>query len=161
MNKLLKLLILLILVIIIGMVATKDERQPPNSIGGLEVSEYYIKAVSPPTFQSQEVLASSTIPDCPYYHLISQYEWHHGVACAVIRHESNNDPNAHFFSHYYGDDSWGLFQINLYGNLRHQRPSADWLVVPENNVAYAYEMWQIHGWRPWAVCHNGKVRCWL
>ena len=63
--------------------------------------------------------------------------------------ESGLNPNALNDNPRTSDYSVGLFQINLYGELAKSRPSEEWLRVPENNVAYAYEMYQRSGWTPW------------
>jgi len=53
-----------------------------------------------------------------------------------------------------GDDSWGLFQINLFGSLKYGRPSPDYLSNPEQNIAYAAGMWRSQGWKPWSCRHK-------
>lgn len=128
------------------------------------LEDAFIEVPLEPVFKEPiENQVLGTRKDCPYYELIAQYEWNTDVACAVMKYESRFDPEAHFFSHRTKDNSYGLFQINLYGNLANERPSAEWLLVPENNVQYAYELWKKHGWRPWGVCHppNQRVTCWL
>ena len=64
--------------------------------------------------------------------------------------ESGLNPLAHNYNPKTGDNSWGLFQINLYGDLKHERPSPEWLVIPENNIQYAYELYLRSGWTPWS-----------
>lgn len=131
---------------------------------GEAVEDVFIEVPLEPVFKEPvETQVLGTRKDCPYYELIAQYEWNTDVACAVMKYESRYDPEAHFFSHRTKDNSYGLFQINLYGNLANERPSAEWLLVPENNVQYAYELWKKDGWRPWGVCHppNQRVTCWL
>lgn len=71
-------------------------------------------------------------------------------ALAVMKLESGNNPGAHNFNPATGDDSWGLLQVNRYGSLAAARPSAEWLTVPANNIAYAAGIWRAQGWcRPW------------
>lgn len=50
----------------------------------------------------------------------------------------NDNPNT-------GDYSVGCFQINLIGDMRKSRPPEPWLLQPENNVRYAYEMYVAQG----------------
>lgn len=88
-----------------------------------------------------------------YYDLISQYDWNVATAYRIMMCESSGNPNAHNFSYRTLDDSWGLFQINLWGNLKKNRPSPEWLLVPENNIAYAHQMYLRNGWRPWRNCY--------
>ena len=84
--------------------------------------------------------------------IINQYDWDAKFARKIIVCESRNNPNAHNFSDKTKDDSWGLFQINRYGELAKNRPSSEWLLIPENNVAYAYFLYQKKGWQPWKKC---------
>ena len=151
------LVILLVVIILLGVLTLGSEDVGSTNIG----DKAFIEVPVEPVFVEPQVLG--TKKGCPYYELIAQYEWNTDVACAVMKYESRYDPEAHFFSHRTKDNSYGLFQINLYGNLANERPSAEWLLVPENNVQYAYELWKKHGWRPWGVCHppNQRVTCWL
>ncbi len=97
-------------------------------------------------------------PDVPYA-AIYEYSWNHDVARAIIMAESGGNPRAVNNNPRTRDYSIGLFQINLYGRLANERPPADWLKVPENNIQYAYTLYQQRGWQPWSVCKNGAVRC--
>ncbi len=73
-------------------------------------------------------------------------------ALRIMECESHGDENAIGDGHLtfwrngkeYGS-SYGLFQIrNLPG-----RPAPEWLLVPENNVQYAYKLYQASKWNPW------------
>jgi len=55
--------------------------------------------------------------------------------------ESGGNPNAISPD----GENIGLMQINLIHGY-----SAEYLLVPENNVAVAYEIWLDQGWLPWA-----------
>ena len=137
-----------------------EETESKNIVVG---EDLFIQVPLEPIFVKPQVLGTKKSEKCPYYELIAQYEWNTDVACAVMKYESRYDPEAHFFSHNTKDNSYGLFQINLYGDLAKERPSAEWLLVPENNAQYAYELWKKYGWKPWGVCHppNQRVTCWL
>jgi hypothetical protein len=84
--------------------------------------------------------------------LLSQYDWDIRIARAVMLCESNGNPNALNNNPATNDYSVGLFQINLYGNLRADRPSEEWLKVPANNIEYAYTLYSQSGWKPWVNC---------
>jgi len=84
--------------------------------------------------------------------MVSEYGWNDKIAYKVMICESGGNPNAHNFSHITKDDSWGLFQINLYGNLAKTRPSAEYLKNPINNIEYAYKIYLSEGWGAWKNC---------
>lgn len=68
-------------------------------------------------------------------------------------YESSGNPVAHNYNPSTGDDSWGLYQINLYGRLKDDRPSVEELKDPEKNIAFAAELFRNSGnsFRPhWA-----------
>lgn len=90
-----------------------------------------------------------------YADLINQYSWNPQIAYAVMMAESRGNPQALNNNPATADYSVGLFQINLYGALANDRPSEEWLRIPENNIAYAYKMWQQSGWYPWSVYKSG------
>lgn len=70
----------------------------------------------------------------------------HDRAIRVMIQESSRNPAIHNFNPSTGDDSYGCFQINLAGNNRYSRPSPAELVIADNNVAFAYKLWQSTGW---------------
>ena len=84
--------------------------------------------------------------------MLQKFDWDADIAWSVMNCESNGNPIAHNFSVETRDDSWGLFQINLYGDLATKRPSPEWLVIPENNINYAFQLYQQGGWEHWKNC---------
>jgi len=106
-----------------------------------------VRAISVPTlplkFATYGVLTDN------WYNLLTQYDWDAETAYEIMLCESKGNPEAHNFSHKTKDDSWGLFQINLYGELAKTRPSPEWLKIPENNIDYAYKIYLENGWGQW------------
>jgi hypothetical protein len=90
----------------------------------------------------------------PYYDLVSQYDWCVDTAYKIMGCESSLNPNAINVNHRTLDYSVGLFQVNLYGNLSSVRPSKEWLLVPENNIEYAYQIWLKQGYSAWRNCYR-------
>ena len=96
------------------------------SFGGVETYEKeVVEIVEPPTVEE----------------MIAEYDWNVEHALIIASCESgmrvdvvNDDPSTR-------DYSVGLFQVNLYGNLKDHRPSEEWLKIPENNIEYAYKLW--------------------
>lgn len=131
-----------------------SEVELSGNSGELEVSGVlsagYLKADHVVT-----VVDKPIAPQGDFYALIAQYDWDVPTAYAVMMAESRGNPNALNNNPATADYSVGLFQINLYGALANDRPSEEWLRVPENNVAYAYKMWQQSGWYPWSVYKSG------
>lgn len=146
-HKLLKLLFLLVLVILIGRIVIGKEQQkgleeieeiPLEDTSGFIVSGSFIMVESPPVYIKTQVLATRT----DYYHLFTQYDWDADIAHKIMMCESSGNPNA------VGDTntkyhSYGLMQIRALPN----RPSPEWLKVPENNISYAYKIYLQEGKR--------------
>lgn len=91
---------------------------------------------------------------------IRKYNWRQDVALAVAKAESGLRPNAHNYSDVTKDNSWGCFQINIYGANARTRPPASELVKPEVNVAFAYRIYVGNGHSfigQWGVCR--KISC--
>ena len=77
------------------------------------------------------------------------------VAWAVAMKETHGNPIAHNFSRYTQDDSYGEFQINLYGPLKGRirefgLKSANQLLNPIKNAQIAFSMSSGgKDWSPW------------
>ena len=77
------------------------------------------------------------------------------VAWAVAMKETHGNPVAHNFSHWTQDDSYGVFQINLYGALKgrlshYGLKSAKQLTDPIKNAQIAFSMSSGgKNWSPW------------
>lgn len=74
-----------------------------------------------------------------------KYDWPQADAYKIMFKESSNKPGTINDNPATGDYSVGCFQINLIGNMRNTRPPEPWLLVAENNVKYAYEMYVAQG----------------
>jgi hypothetical protein len=119
--------------------------------------------VTDPTRDSNAVLVAPISPpkkhktDCDLYKsIIKDYNWDWDIAYQVMKLESNCNPNALNDNPNTGDYSVGLFQINLMGGLANERPSEEWLKVPENNIAYAHDLYTAYGWRIWTTYRKIK-----
>lgn len=104
------------------------------------------------------MVAQPTLTGCDAYTaLINKYEWDKSVARAIMRAESNCNPNA-------VGDTWvidgiyapscGLFQVRTLAG----RPDCESLKNPEVNIAWAYRLYTAHGFQPWSVYNNGAYR---
>lgn len=84
------------------------------------------------------------------------------VAVAVCLGESEANEKA--FNGSGQDLSYGLFQINMRGDLgpdrrkRYGLASNEDLYVPETNVRVAYDIWRQAGFRPWGAYTSGGYR---
>jgi len=93
------------------------------------------------------------------------------VAWAVAMKETHGNPLAHNFSNKTGDDSYGVFQINLYGSLKGRvkefgLKSAKQLTDPVTNASIAYSL--SSGGKDWSPWHSNPgerdhylVQMWL
>ena len=77
-----------------------------------------------------------------YTRLLRKYDWDIESAKRIMMCESSGNPNA------IGDTdteyfSYGLMQVRA---LR-DRPEPEWLLVPKNNIEYAYKIWLQEGKR--------------
>jgi len=93
------------------------------------------------------------------------------VAWAVAMKETHGNPLAHNFNPHTGDNSYGVFQINLYGALKARvkafgLKSAKDLTDPVTNAVIAYRI--SSGGKDWSPWHanpgerdHGLVQQWL
>lgn len=86
--------------------------------------------------------------------MIAQYDWDKDLAYKIMMCESGGNPLALNDNPKTKDYSVGLFQVNLYGDNAKSRPSEDWLKVPENNVAYAYQLYKDGGFKAHWSCFS-------
>lgn len=68
--------------------------------------------------------------------------------------ESGLNEKAHNYNPKTKDDSYGLFQINLWGNNKKTRPSAETLLNPEENIKFAKSLYDNAGGfsKDWINC---------
>jgi len=93
--------------------------------------------------------------------IICSYDWDVKTAVAIAYAESGLNANAHNYNPKSKDDSYGIFQINLYGKLKYARPSPEELLNPEKNIAFAYSMYKSQGWKPWGAYNNKSYQIYL
>jgi len=93
--------------------------------------------------QTSEAETAPQASDCASE--IQKYDWPQEQAYNVMMIESRNDHTVINNNPSTGDYSVGCFQINLIGNMRNTRPSEESLLIAENNVAYAYQMYKAQG----------------
>lgn len=82
-----------------------------------------------------------------YDHLLAQYDWPVTSARAVMLCESGGVADRHNYNPATKDNSWGLYQVNLWGGNARTRPPATELIKPEVNIAYAYGLYISQGRR--------------
>ena len=87
------------------------------------------------------------------------------VAYAVAMAESSGDSTAHNDDESTGDDSYGLFQINMLGDMGPERrklyslKSNKMLFDPLTNAQVAFDLSQAGtDWSPWSVYTNGNYK---
>jgi hypothetical protein len=92
------------------------------------------------------------------------------VAVAVALGESDGDANGYYHNLTTDDKSYGLWQINMLGDLLPVRlrqfniPNADVLFDIETNaraMKFVFDesvSWGYSGWRPWGAYTNGRYR---
>lgn len=76
---------------------------------------------------------------------LGKYDWPQAAAYKVMMRESTNNPRVINNNPRTGDYSVGCFQINLIGGMRYTRPSEASLLIAENNVRFAYQLWVSQG----------------
>lgn len=109
---------------------------PQNLVPGARSSMATQSQVSNGSSQQEiELLASLIMRYFP------QEEWENAFRVAMA--ESGGNPQAH---NPVGEDSRGFFQINMRAH-----PNAGNTFDPEQNVAYAANLWQRQGWNPWTT----------
>lgn len=89
--------------------------------------------------------------------LINKYDWDIDIAYAVAQAESELLPTAYNPEWHNGcQGSYGIMQIAC---IHEEEPNK--LFDAEYNIRRAFELYEEQGWKPWGVCHDGKVQCGL
>lgn len=89
------------------------------------------------------------------------------VMAAIAMAESSGRPTAHNPNASTGDNSYGLWQINMIGNMGPERrrlfgiPSNEALFDPLTNAKAAFRIYQSQGLRAWSVYSSGRYRQYL
>lgn len=86
------------------------------------------------------------------------------IATAVAMSESGGNPNAHNLNVATGDDSYGLWQVNMLGNLAAPRRAVFGIAANEElfdpliNAKAARHIRSTQGWGAWSDYKNGKYK---
>jgi hypothetical protein len=90
------------------------------------------------------------------------------IAAAIAMAESGGDPNAHNTNAETGDNSYGIWQINMKGKLGPERRSEfglknnEALYDPKTNARVMAELSLYgHNFKPWTTYKNGKYKAYL
>ena len=87
-----------------------------------------------------------------YRHLVSQYDWAVTTAMAIMRAESGCSPLADNTGlNRDGSNDKGLFQVN---SIHHRLISDHDRLIPEKNIAVAYQIYKGSGWKAWSAYNN-------
>jgi hypothetical protein len=138
-------------------VAGTAQTVSPQPVNPQPITERPQEVLTPPSVEQSRPPVQPT-SSCEAE--IRKYNWRQDVALAVAKAESGLRPDAHNFSHTTRDNSWGCFQINIYGANAITRPPASELVKPEVNVAFAWQLYVSNGYSfigQWGVCR--KIAC--
>lgn len=117
--------------------------------------ESYLQAIlqppNNPTITAGRIKVSDTSKEYIREEIRSVFGTYAKTAIRIAMCESNLRPDALNDNSRTGDYSVGIFQINLYGALAKNRPSEEWLLIPKNNISYAYQMFLESGrkFTPW------------
>lgn len=84
------------------------------------------------------------------------------IAVAVAKAESGGNANDHNGNAATGDDSYGLWQINYYGDLKASRTASfgpgPGLLDPQKNANAAYQIFKRSGWGAWSTYKDGDYK---
>lgn len=87
------------------------------------------------------------------------------TATAIAFAESGGNPNAHNGNAGTKDDSYGLWQINYYGDLKASRTKAfgpgPGLLDPQKNANAAHQIFKQSGWSAWSTYKSGTYKKFL
>lgn len=110
-----------------------------------------IKPLEAPTLKVE--VESDEWGDCEKYRpIFAKFDWDIERMLKVCECESGGNPNAENLKA--PDNSHGLLQINLHGELAKERPSEQELRNPEKNIEFGYKIYKGQGYRAWKICAN-------
>jgi len=112
-----------------------------------------IQALEPVSVKEQTATTIQVAGACAQYRpLLAQYGWNVNVMYGVMQAESHCNPNAnnHGVGNYDGIPDYGLMQ--LHGQA---------IYDPVQNVAAAYRLWKVQGYRAWTTYTSGLYLAYL
>ena len=89
------------------------------------------------------------------------------TAVAIAKAESGGNPRAHNNNANTGDNSYGLWQINMIGSMGPARRKSFGIVTnealfdPVTNAKAAHQVYKEQGWNAWSVYKSGSYRKFL
>lgn len=100
----------------------------------------------------EEVIEAPVLVGCDLYRAeVEKYDWDPDTMMRIMKAESGCNPEALNDNPATGDYSVGLLQINLYGGNAAHRPPEEELLIPKNNIAFAYELFKNGGYHHWTT----------
>lgn len=155
-----------VLITVIGVVSGKPEATAPVVAEALPVTASQFKSMTLAKYRNSDRLTKTQLVEV--LHAVGFEGKALREAWAIVMKESHGDPLSHNGNRETGDNSYGLFQVNMIGSLgedRRDKFSLDYnaeLLDPVVNAQVAYHMSNGgEDWSAWKGVNNKVVKTWL